>query len=96
MKEEWRPILKSKGQYEASSLGRIRNVRTGRILHSYIYRDGNRIKLSGFMSGRSYTVGALVWSAFHPDDKGRVYRINKQRGDRLDNLTLVPKEEDDA
>lgn len=81
--EEWKPIPKSRGQYEASTCGRIRNARTGRILATQVSKTGTMvIGLNGFMSGRNYTVAQLVGMAFYPEARGRVQHRN---GNRYDN-----------
>lgn len=81
--EVWKPIPQSHGSYEASSLGRIRNARTGRILKTQKSASGTMIlTLTGYMGGRSYTVAKLVGMAFKPKAKGRVSHKN---GNRYDN-----------
>ena len=97
--EIWKPIKKSRGQYEASSFGRIRNKRTGRILVIKEARSRSpMLTLYGFMGGRSYTVGQLVAMAFFPDEKDyRVFHKNKNLNDsRPENLRLIPREKKDA
>lgn len=76
MDEEWRQVPGSRGQYEASSLGRIRNARTKRILKPFKFWNGSLgVSLYGYLN-RTYTVGQLVAMAFYPDEKGRAHHKN--------------------
>ena len=94
--ETWRPIPKSRGQYEASSLGRIRNARTGRMLKITRFKTGDRLALHGFMAGRSYTVGQLVMMAFHPEKKGYVrHKDGNKYNNRIENLYVEEKTDED-
>lgn len=87
MREEWRPVPGSKGQYEVSSLGRVRNARTGRIRKIYTCVSGCRVVSLGGWLNKTYTVGQLVAAAWYPDKKGRVTHKNKNKGDdRPENL----------
>lgn len=82
MNEEWRPIPKSKGQYEMSTLGRVRNVQTGRILKQFRFSNGSYgVQLAGYLH-RTYTVGQLVAMTFYPGEEGRACHKN---GDIKDN-----------
>lgn len=56
MEEEWKPIPRTKGKYEASNFGRLRNVESGRIFigdrdqlgyrNTTLRLNGNRIRTS--------------------------------------------------
>lgn len=82
MSEEWRPIPKSKGQYEISSLGRVRNIWTGRVLKPFRFQNGSYgVQLAGYLH-RTYTVGQLMAMAFYPGKTGRACHRN---GDVTDN-----------
>lgn len=92
--EEWRPFRD--GRYWASSLGRLKNVDTGKFIEGYIepyliyirdniyFRDGTKISIAR---------QRIVWEAFHPDEELLV--INHKDGQRwnnrlsnLENVTL--------
>ena len=88
--EEWRPIKKSRGQYEASSEGRIRNARTGRILKPCIAVRRYLVSLNGFMSWKSYPVARLVYIAFYGETKSAVRHKNRICTDnRIENLYIT-------
>lgn len=79
--EEWKPVPASTyfSRYEASSLGRIRNISTGRIVPGYIDKKSNYVTSS--LSGDNDTVSKtqkhheLIAAAFIPG-KGTVGHIN--------------------
>ena len=82
--EIWVPINGSKGQYEVSSYGRVRNAWTGKILK----QSGKRPKvcLAGYI-GKTCEVCKLVANAFI--GKGRVYHKDKdQSNNHVENLEL--------
>lgn len=93
--EEWRTIRQSRGQYEVSNKGRVRNKRTGRFLAIKESRGVRRITLHGYMGGVSYTVGRLMAMAFRPDIKELEYvrHKDKTKGDVLENLIIMEKED---
>ena len=98
LKETWKPIPSHCGTgrwwtianfYEASSLGRIRNKKTGNILHPTVC-GGNRLTgeevhhgvsvyCSHWKSSRFHVrVSHLVWAAFtgEPVENVRIYHID--------------------
>ena len=78
--EIWRPSLRFP-KYEASSLGRIRNIKTGHILRPYRMRNGY---LQVNLCATSVTAHTIVLEAFAgPRPKG--YQASHLNGDRADN-----------
>ena len=92
-REVWRTIPKSKGQYEVSTLGRVRNRHTGRILKQFRFKNGSfGVQLGGYLS-RTYTVGQLVAMTFYPDLHGRACHRNGNIADnRVENIEVVSYE----
>ena len=83
--EVWKPIV-GFADYEASSLGRIRNVRRGRIIAGTVTKRGHRqVNVRGFALQRvTIAVHQLVAAAFlGPPPFGHILR--HLNGNRLDN-----------
>ena len=95
MKETWRPIpagtgtskmWRIKNHYEASSLGRIRNTKTGNIIsatfHGGHYWKGEKayetVCIDGGWGRINVRVSHLVWAAFtgEPVEGVRIYHID--------------------
>ena len=77
--ERWRQIPPPFSRYEASDLGRVRNISTGRVLSIQRCSDG----APGFSlyrddSDKSTMVrcGITVWRAFHGEPGARNYVIH--------------------
>jgi hypothetical protein len=89
MMEKWRVVPKSKGQYEISTLGRVRNAYTGRILKQFKFRNGSYgVQLAGYL-GRTYTIGQLMATTFYPDESGRACHINGDvKDNRVENIEV--------
>ena len=88
MNEEWRPFKKSKGYYEVSNLGRVRNARTGRIRKIGANQNGTRIiKLAGYLN-RTYSVARLVAETFISEDVRIVRHKGDISDDRVENLSV--------
>ena len=86
MSEEWRPLKRSKGQYEISNRGRVRNVKTGRILKGFSYKTGAKgVRLGGYIN-RTHTIAQLVAEVYITDKKCRVYHKKSPTDDRPENL----------
>lgn len=82
--EIWLPIAGSKGQYEVSNLGRVRNAKTGRILKQSSKRP--KVCLAGYI-GKTCEVSKLVANAFLGE--GRLsHRDGNQENNRADNLEV--------
>lgn len=90
MYEIWLDIPGFEGRYQASNLGRIKSLKSNKILsatdngHGYkqvsLYKNGKNIK---------YKVHRLVMITFkaNPDNKAQVNHINEDKSDnRLNNL----------
>lgn len=99
--ERWAPVrIRCIELYEASTLGRIRNKNTMRVLSSTVERAGY-VKVG--LYGRGKRIAALVHravaSAFLPDwDPAlTVDHINKDRGDnRVQNLRMATRAQQNA
>ena len=72
-KEEWRPVVDYEGLYEVSSLGRVRNVKTGYLLNTYrqkksavAYIASISLTKTAGRGAKNFTVGYLVAKAFLP------------------------------
>lgn len=84
MKETWKTIEKSRGQYEVSDWGRVRNKRTNRILKP----SGKRamVHLSGYI-GKTVLISNLVAREFIGE--GRVFhRDGDPRNNHKENLEV--------
>lgn len=88
--ESWADIPGFNGKYRISTLGRVRNVKTGNILR-YGYKGTTLLYPSVNLGGRSYYVHRLVAEAFLGDVPGyEVDHINGHTFDsRLSNLRYV-------
>ena len=91
--EEWRPVVGYEGNYEVSSLGRIRGLiphtkyAVGRILTPYSGRQGY-VSVSLCRDGKRYTVPVhrIVTQAFlGPRPTG--YTVNHKNRNKRDNST---------
>lgn len=89
MSEEWRAIPESRGQYEVSTLGRVRNAWTLRVLKQFRFHNGSYgVQLSGYMH-RTFTVSQLVAMAYYPDKIGRACHKNGDvRDNRVKNIEV--------
>lgn len=82
--ETWVSIDGSRGQYEVSNFGRVRNAWTGRILKQAGKRP--KVCLAGYI-GKTCEVCKLVANAFLGE--GRVFHKDKnQSNNRVENLEL--------
>ena len=79
---EWKPILKFDGKYEASSLGEIRNMRTGHILKASVNSQGYKYLSLG--RGNSMRVHRIIAATFIPNPK-KLRDVNHKNGNKLDN-----------
>lgn len=90
MNEEWRLIPKSKGQYEVSSSGKVRNAQTGRVLKQFQFQNGSYgVTLGGYLN-RTFTTGQLVAMAFFPDEIGWARHKNGDvKDNRVENIEVI-------
>lgn len=91
VEEIWRPVVGFEGFYEVSSLGRVRNFKTGKILKQEFkhLQKGNylRVQLSKHSTQKHYSVHRLVARAF-PESCGEWFegcQINHKNEDKTDN-----------
>ena len=91
--EEWRPVVGHE-KYLVSSLGRVKNVNTNRILKPIMNRRGYLIVSLGYANGRR--IHRLVASAFipNPEHKPEVNHIDGNKtNNRVSNLEWVTRQE---
>lgn len=84
--EVWKDIL-HRPRYQASTEGRIRNSKNGRILTQRPTKKGYlevRVAFGGRKSGLTQTVHKLVMWAFKPE-KGKNTQVNHKNGVKSDN-----------
>lgn len=83
----WRKIEGSKGQYEVSDTGLVRNAWTGRILKQYTFKKVSVVHLRGHLN-RNFTVASLVARSFIGE--GRVSHIDGDpQNNNLSNLEVL-------
>lgn len=66
-KEEWRMIPGYEGLYMVSSIGRVKNCRTGKIMKPFEYKGYLQISLTKNGIRKTYRVHRLVAMAFIPN-----------------------------
>ena len=89
--ERWVPVLGHENTYMVSDHGRVRSVRSSKILKPFPDRYGYlRVELGR----KTLNVHRLVLSSFTVQDKREVRHLNGVRGDnRLDNLAWGTRSE---
>jgi hypothetical protein len=82
--EVWKPCVDC-DKYEVSSLGRVRRIKTGRILKAHDNWHGYLV-VSLFHNGECVTsrVHRLVAKAFH-GNRGSEFMVNHKNGNKHDN-----------
>lgn len=90
--EEWK-FVKNSNIYEISSIGRVRNSKTFKILKPFIVKLGNyesfKIKLKINNKRKTYAISRLVATSFleNKEFKPQVDHINRNpKDDRIENL----------
>ena len=87
--ETWKPV-KDYPNYVISSIGRIMNIRTKRLLKSYQDNSGGYecVNLWRNNKGKIYRIHTLVYSHFYNDFNLQGYVINHKDGNKLNNNML--------
>lgn len=88
IEEIWK-VIDGFEKYEVSSLGRVRNSETGRVLKHTVKGGYNYVALCKNSMLKSFSIHRLAAKAFisNPENKLHVNHINKNRGDnRMENL----------
>lgn len=97
MQEIWRPIPNYEGLYEVSNLGRIKSLRTNKLMKPHIINRGYYdVCLSKNGVAKHYLVHRLVCEAFceKPEGKDVVDHINGRKTDnRSQNLRWTSQKE---
>ena len=94
--EEWRPVVGWEKNYEVSNAGRVRRIKTGRILKNCKSGRYDFVTLYPIGKSKNERVHVLVAEAFH-GKRPNGYEVNhkdaNKRNNRAENLEWVtPKE----
>ena len=97
MEEIWKPIIDFKDKYEISNLGRIRNIRTNKILKmTNKYGNYFSIRLYDETHKRSTRIHREVAKAFIPNPNNLPevnHKDTNKQNNKLENLEWVTKKE---
>ena len=103
MKEVWKPISRNMyyisamvGTYEVSNLGRIRNRKTGKIIHPFLNQKGTKLKWTNHGKYGNYNctlqflVDHTVYETFIGDCYNTVvkHRDGNNMNNAVDNLYI--------
>lgn len=90
-------IVECGDNYEVSSIGRVRNIKTGRILKQHkSYKRYMRVKLSLNMDSKTYQVHRLVALVFipNPENKPQVnHKDSVRHNNNVNNLEWATNKE---
>ncbi len=87
MKPKWNDISGYEDKYAVSSIGEIKNKKTGRILKTWVRRGYTSVELFCSGKGKIYLVHRLVAKAFLNGEGIQVHHRNHNRNDnRVENL----------
>lgn len=92
--EEWKQVENS--EFYVSNLGRVKNIKTNKILKGSIRTDGYHQTKTKLNNGKAILTHRLVWTAFNGeiDENQVINHINGIKNDnRLSNLELVTHQE---
>ena len=85
IQEEWKLVVGSEEHYEVSNLGRIRSLRTRKIMRPWLTKKGYfKIRLQVNLDRRHCFVHRLVAAAFLTPNSGGL-TVNHKNGSKLDN-----------
>lgn len=89
-RETWKPIPRYKGRYEASTLGRVRNAKTNRVLRTYPNRYGY-LMISTYPDKMTLVSGLIAETFIGPRPVGmQVEHLNQDKQDnRPQNLAYM-------
>lgn len=97
MKEIWKDIKEYEGIYQVSNLGKVKRVKTTRVLKGCKDKGGYlRVNLSKNSVTSTNTLHRLVAEAFipNPDNKPEVDHINENKtNNRVDNLEWTTRKD---
>lgn len=98
--EEWKKIKTDKIEtnfYEVSSLGRVRNIKTGRFLQGQITKNGYKLIHLRMDVNKTCSLHRLVLCTFQPIDNMENLQVNHKDGNKqnnnLENLEWVTAKE---
>lgn len=98
MNEEWRPIKGLEGHYEVSNTGKVRGLRSGKVLSPFVSNCGYHMVClcTGFKTRKGFLIHRLVAETFIPNPlcKSQVNHIDGDKGNNaVSNLEwTTPKE----
>lgn len=84
--EEWRPIIEYEGLYEVSNLGRVRNIKTHKlVMQSVVVSGYKRVTLYKENKPKTKLVHRLVAKAFLSNPNNLMV-VNHKDGNKLNNI----------
>ena len=86
--EEWRPVRGYEGFYEASDIGRIRSLVTGKVRRQRFHAHYYRVGLSKKGVRKTWCVHRLVCEAFHGERQAERPVVRHLNGNGRDNRAV--------